>query len=63
MAREREIYRINLERLDAFFPDKELLSKKDVVRFTKRSEPTVKKLFKFNGNYISKASLASQLSS
>lgn len=63
MAREKETYRINLERLDAFFPDKELLSKKDVVEFTKRSEPTVSKLFKFKGNYISKASLASQLSS
>ena len=63
MSREKETYRINLERIDAFFPDKELLSKNDVVKFTRRSEPTVSKLFKFNGNYISKASFASQLSS
>lgn len=70
MAREKESYRDNLERLDKMFPDKDLLTPNDVVAFTGVCRQTVIKLFDFNSklvgkrkdHYISKAKLARELS-
>ena len=36
MPREREGFRDNMERLNEFFPDRDLLSVTDVIRFTGR---------------------------
>lgn len=62
MAIEKAGYRDNLERLNDFFPDRELLSVLDMVKFTGRHRATVKKLFKFSNGYISKVEVARQLS-
>lgn len=62
MAREKELYRLNLERLDKMFPEKEYLTTTDVCKFTGWERHTVKKRFKFEGYFISKVSLASQMS-
>jgi hypothetical protein len=62
MQAERETLQINLERLNEFFPNKELLSISDVARFTGRTSEAVKKFFNFKGNYISKAEVARTLS-
>lgn len=61
MPREKEGYRFNLERLNEVFPDHDLLSVQDVIRFTGRNYRTVKELFPFKGNYISKVELARAL--
>lgn len=61
MPREKEGYRFNLERLNEFFPDHDLLSVQDVIRFTGRNYRTVKKMFPFKGSYISKVEFARAL--
>ena len=43
MAREKEGFRDNLERLDKAFPGKELLNRKDVAVYTGVSTRTVQK--------------------
>ena len=62
MSREREGFRDNLERLDQKFPSTELLNVQDLVGFTGRDRRTVKEIFTFNKNYISKVEAARQLS-
>lgn len=62
MPREREGFRDNMERLNEFFPDRDLLSVTDVVRFTGRDRRTVTKFFTFRNNYISKVKVARTLS-
>jgi len=63
MPRECEAYRDNLDRLEKRFPCKELLTIHDVLGFTGiKNFYTVKKLFPFQSNYISKATLARCLS-
>ena len=62
MPREKEAFRDNLERLLAFMPEREMLCMKDVSKFTGLDIKTVKKLFTFKNNYVSKASLARQMS-
>lgn len=70
MAREKESYRDNLERLDKMFPGKELLSTVDVAMFTGMARTTVLKLYSFKNtrnkrnttHRISKAVLARELS-
>ena len=60
--REKAGYRDNLERIKDRFPDKELLSKKDVAEFCGIRYETVVKMFPFKNNYISCATLARELS-
>ena len=62
MSNEKAAYRLNLERLIEVFPDKELLTQKDVAKFTGMNPKTVVKHFPFRDNRISKATLASLLS-
>lgn len=60
--REKVAYRDNLERLNEKFPDKELLTKKDVAGFLGVCTKFVSKTYPFKNNYISKATLARALS-
>lgn len=63
MAREKEAYRDNLERIKEAFPDKEILSLKETAEFTGLNWRTVKKMFSFNQfNKISVATLAREMS-
>ena len=62
MAREKECYRDNLERIAERFPGKELLTVQDVVDYTGLNRKTVKRLFEFKENYISLVKLARCLS-
>ncbi len=62
MAREKASYRDNLERITARFPNKEMLTVKDVSVFCGIDNRTAKKLFEFTNNYISVAKLARQMS-
>lgn len=62
MSREREGFRDNMERLNEFFTDRDLLSVADVSRFTGRSRDVVKRLFTFKSGYISKVEVARTLS-
>ncbi len=63
MAREKEGFRDNLERLDSFFPGQELLNLKDVAKFLGIDPRSAKKFFSFSKfNYISKVLLARELS-
>ena len=66
MAREKELFRDNLERLDKQFPGQELLNVAAVSRYCGLSEERTKLMFEFKkvgGRwYISKAKLASALS-
>lgn len=63
MPREKLSYRDNLERIDAAFPGKELLSITDVSMFIGMCRRVTKKMFSFNKcNYISKATLAREMS-
>lgn len=62
MPREKEAYRLNIERIKEIYPDKEWLSIKDVCEFLGKDYQTVKKRIRFNDNYVSVATLASQLS-
>lgn len=62
--REKEAYRDNLVRLDEAFPDRELLTRADVAKFTGLSRNRVGGLFPFDGktNRIAKATLARAIS-
>ena len=60
--REKAGYRDNLERIVERFPDKELLTKKDVAEFCGVDRRRVGKLFPFKNNLISVATLARELS-
>ena len=62
MPRDCEGFRAQMERLNEFFPDCELLSVTDVIRFTGRDRRTVVKLFNFRNNFISKVEVARTLS-
>jgi hypothetical protein len=62
MPREKPAYRDNIERIKLMFPDKEVLSIKDVQKFSGLDYRTVKKLFDMPKNYISVAKLARELS-
>ena len=67
MPREKECFRDNLVRLDEKFPDKELLTKADVVEFLGISTATMTRRSKDYGftsksNYVSKVKLARALS-
>ena len=62
MSREKELFKDNLERLDAAFPNKELLTQKDVSKYTGIGEWTVPKHFSFRKHRISKTVLARELS-
>jgi len=59
---EKPAFRDNLERIDTAYPQKEMLCKKEVQAFTGLNYRTVNKMFPFQGNYISKVSLARTLS-
>jgi AraC-like DNA-binding protein len=63
MAREKPLFRVNLDRLDAAFPNKEVLSLKDIADFTGKSVRTITRKFKTNPDIggISKTVLANRL--
>jgi hypothetical protein len=66
MAREKECYRLYLQRLDEMFPDRDILSVQDVMKVTGRSRAWCAKNFPYNdkkgrGKFISKVVLASEL--
>lgn len=58
MSREKEYYRDNLERITERFPNRELLTVKDVCSFTGLCYNTVRKRYPFKNNYITAATLA-----
>lgn len=67
MPREKECFRDNLQRLDERFPDKELLTKADVVSFLGISSRTMARRaseygFVPRSNHVSKVKLARALS-
>lgn len=62
MPLEKPSYRDNLERIILAFPNRELLTKKDVASFCGVNVKTVCKLFPFKNNFISIATLARLLS-
>lgn len=62
MAREKEAYRDNLERINEAYPDRELLSVTDVSKFVGRCRDWCKRNYPFKSNFISKATLARELS-
>ena len=66
MAREKPLFRDNLDRLDVAFPDKEVLQYRDIAKYLGKSCVTVKRHFQKDYNKklggISKAVLASILS-
>lgn len=62
VPREKEAYRDNVERIKLMYPDKELLSRKEVCTFCKIDYRTASKMFTFKNNYISVATLARELS-
>lgn len=64
MAREKELFRDNLQVLNEHFPNKFLLTACEVAEFTGLERHTVKKKFTFKENerYITKTELARQLS-
>lgn len=61
MPKEKEGYRMELERIGQRFGDKNLLSKKDVQRYTGLCYQTVNKRFQFKEGKITQADLARQL--
>jgi len=62
MSREKEGFRDNLERLDAFFPGKEMLTVKDVARFEGCCRQTASRRYRYNAHkLISKADYARQI--
>ncbi len=65
MPREKPLFRENLERLDAKFPNKEVLSFKEVAEFYGISIITVKRRGWYNPKFkgILKTKLASEMSS
>ena len=64
MPREKPLFRINLDRIDAAFPDKEVLSLSDIATYTGKSLRTITRKYKINKEIggISKATLANRLS-
>lgn len=59
MAREKEDYRANLERLNELFPDHEMLTVLETMKVMGyRSINTVKKYVPFTNSRVSKATLA-----
>ena len=62
MPREKEGYRDTIEELNRLFPEKGMLTRADVCRFTGRCESTVRKRFRFNRDgLLTKADLARQV--
>ena len=51
-----------IDKLDKMFPDKEMLTKSDVERFTGMDPRTAAKMFTFTKNKISKSALAEAMS-
>jgi hypothetical protein len=62
MPREKAGYRDNLEFLNGFFPDKNMLSRADIIEFTGLSRKVIDKNFPFSGRYISKPDFARMIS-
>ncbi len=62
MPREREAYRDNLECLNEFFPNENLLNVTELMRYTGKSRGVVLTYFQFRNGYISKVEVARQLS-
>ena len=63
MAREKEDYRANIEQLNRLFPEREMLTIKEVMQILGYGSPnTVKKYLKFVHGKISKATLARYMS-
>lgn len=64
MSREPEGYRLNLEQLNAAFPEAGMLTKKQVAEFIGVCERTVARNIRFNPatGRISKSDLARQIS-
>ncbi len=59
MAREHQDYRNILERLDALFPGRELLTVSEVMQFTGyKTRDSVKKHYPFAGPRVTKSRLA-----
>lgn len=61
MGRELPSYREYLERLDAKFPETEVLTIKDIMDFCNMTRITAMNHFPFSGKYISKINLAHRL--
>jgi len=69
MAREKEAYRDNLERIIAAFPGREILTQKDIAKWLHMDSKTVQKVFPMKGGgvqgatcWISIATLARAMS-
>lgn len=63
MAREKDGFRVNLERINEVFPDRELLSVSDISRFEGTARDTVRKRYTFNRfGKVTKADYARQVS-
>ena len=62
MSREKENFRDQLERIDKAFPDKEILSRKDVAEFTGICYSEIRKHFTLNKGKITKVQLAREMS-
>ena len=58
MMSAQDNYTDNLERLNGYFPNIELLTRKDICAFTGLSRHGVAGNFLFTGKYISKANFA-----
>ena len=63
MPREKEGFRLNLERINAAFPGKELISVPEIARYEGKDPRTIKKRYKLNRfGELSKADWARQIS-
>ena len=64
MPREKPLFRVNLDRLDEKYPDREALSFKDIANYLGCSLSTARRRFKYNKNIggIAKATVARTLS-
>lgn len=62
MALEKPSFRDNLMRIKEFYPNKELLNKKEVAKYCGIDQRTVAKLFEFNNGYMSVVNLARAIS-
>lgn len=62
MPREKPLFRDNLQRLDEFFPTKEMLNVSEVANFLGKDRRTARKRFNFdNQRMILKTRLASEM--
>ncbi len=61
MAREKELFRPYIERIDKVFPNKEILSQKECAAFAGCCTITAKKRFGVGRNGIAKLDLAKKL--